>query len=82
MSFFGGYDLLLDEIDGKFMFKLTEMNIACPTGLSFFDSANHYYKLSQLAKNSKQSFNEEFIEQNFQQIPLTECGKTILEKLL
>ena len=36
--FYGG-DLLLDEAGGKFQFKLTEINIACPTGFAFLESS-------------------------------------------
>lgn len=36
---FYGCDLLLDEVGGGFQFKLTEINIACPTGLSFLEQS-------------------------------------------
>jgi hypothetical protein len=36
--FYGG-DLLLDEAGGTFQFKLTEINIDCPTGFAFLESS-------------------------------------------
>jgi hypothetical protein len=38
-EFVCGYDLLLTEENKKLQFKLTETNIACPTGFPFLDSS-------------------------------------------
>ncbi|MFT4967070.1 MAG: hypothetical protein ACI9CD_000065 [Candidatus Deianiraeaceae bacterium] len=57
-EFVCGYDLLLTECNGQLQFKLTETNIACPTGFAFLDAANLFvfYKKKPTLESVKEYF--------------------------
>jgi hypothetical protein len=55
---FYGCDLLLDETQEGFEFKLTEINIACPTGFAFLDSSLLYNSHIDLNTNNVKEYFE------------------------
>lgn len=51
-EFICGYDLLLDEQNNQPQFKLTETNIACPTGFAFLDASIICNNIAELSKQN------------------------------
>lgn len=47
-EFVCGYDLLLDEQNELPQFKMTETNIACPTGFAFLDTSLVYHSIKDI----------------------------------